>query len=625
LQIPPGAGSDEARGDPLSMPRRRPRSSGAPPPGPSQGPRAPAAVAIEKEPGTFRLGVPLFLALLALYVANLRVLGAGDSIPTRLLPFSVLRERNLDLNEFTWEITRKGRLPYYVHRVGERIYSVSTIGTPLAIVPLYVLPAWVLSAYDISYDDVRARLLIVAMERFAAAAMTALSAVLLFSTARRLVSRRWALAIALLYGTGTSAWSISSQALWPHALSALCLAALSACFVGRAPRAGTSLLSGAAAAILVINRPQTAPFAALAAFHLWRCGGRQLLSFAFVPAVAGALSLSYNLSVFRTLLGSYQTLDHFSTPFLEGAAGLLLSPNRGLFIFTPVMIFAFWGAVQVWRRESPPWLRLLTIGLGAHVAIHATFSEWWAGYTYGPRYFADVLPALALLLVYGLVPFCAGRARTVAVATLVAFGVVVQAIGVYLADDDWNQNPIPLEAAPGRVWDWADLQIARSAAQPWRGTELLPLIIDVLRDPEPIMLQQLKPADLASELAVLDPPRRMAPGETRDLSVEVTNEGAAAWPAFSGERRISVRFLVVVMARWFQEGTMIPGVGDVLRLPVNVSPGETVEMDFALVAPSRPGDYEVEIRVSQAIDGLRGVPSPSGYRFPVTVRDRDEG
>ena len=178
-----------------AMPRRKPRSSEPRPPAPPKHARAAAAVVVEKEPSNARVGTLLFLGLLVLYVANLRVLGAGDSIPTRLLPFSIVREHNLDLNEFTWEITRKGRLPYYVHQLGDHIYSVSTIGTPLVIVPLYVLPAWILSHYGIAYDDVRARVLIVATERFAAATMTALSALLLFVTARRLVSWRWALAI----------------------------------------------------------------------------------------------------------------------------------------------------------------------------------------------------------------------------------------------------------------------------------------------------------------------------------------------------------------------------------------------------------------------------------------------
>jgi hypothetical protein len=602
------------------MPRRRPRAFDARPPAPPKPARETVAVAVEKEPRNARIGILLFFGLLLLYVANLRVLGAGDSIPTRLLPFSIVREHNLDLNEFSWEITRKGRLPYYVHQLGDRIYSVSTIATPLAVVPLYLLPSWVLSHYRIAYDDVRARLLIVATERFAAATMTALSAVLLFVTARRLVTWRWAVAIALVYGVGTSAWSISSQALWPHALSALCIAALSAIFVERTPVDAESTLAGVVAALMVINRPQSVPMAALAAFHSWRCGGRQFFFFCLVPAVAGMLTLGYNLSVFHSFVGSYQTLNHFSTPIYEGAYGLLMSPNRGLFIYTPVMILAFWGAVRVWRQPSSPWLRLLTIGLAAHLVIHAGFSEWWAGYTYGPRYFADVLPALALLLAYGLVPLCTSRAMTIVAATAIAFGVVVQAIGVYLADDDWNQNPTPLEAAPTRVWDWSDTQIVRSAKQPWRGTELLPLIVDVLRDPRPVMLAQLRPTDLVNRITVSDPPRAMRPGEARSLAVKVTNEANVAWPAFSGERRISARYLVVAMERWFVGDVMVPGVGDVLRLPSNVSPGETLDLDFDLVAPSRPGNYEVEIRVSQAVDGMRGVPSPSKVRFPVRVQ-----
>jgi hypothetical protein len=577
------------------------------------------------QPSNRRIGLLLFLSLLVLYSANLRVLGAGDSIPTRLLPFSIVREGNLDLNEFTWELTKKGRLPYYVHRAGDRIYSVSTIGTPLVLAPLYVLPAWLLSARGISYDDVRARLLIVVMERLSAAIMTALSAVLVFVTARRLAPWSWALGISVIYGTGTSAWSISSQALWPHALSALCLAGLCACFVGRRPQTWGSVLAGAIVAIALVNRPQMAPFAALAAFHLWRSGARQLVSFCLVPLVAGGFALAYNFSIFHAAVGSYQTLHHFSTPFLEGASGLLLSPNRGLFVFTPVMVFAFWGAVQVWRRDSEPWLRLLTIGLAAHLAIYSTFSEWWAGYTYGPRYFTDVLPALALLLVYGLVPLCRGRAGEVLVSLLVGFGVCVQAIGVYYADDDWNRNPVPLEAAPERVWDWSDLQIARALSRPFRGSELAPLLADVFREEKPAELKPLEPADLASGINVTNPPHRMAAGETRDLVLKVTNQGHESWPAFSGERRISVRYLVFVMARWFAGEQMVPGVGDVLRLPVNVAPQETIEMKFPLVAPSQPGDYEVEFRVTQAIDGTRGVPSPVGYRFPVGVRDEGRG
>ena len=139
--------------------------------------RAPApAPVVEPGPGTWKVAAALFLLLFAIYLLNFRQRGAGDSIPTRRLPFSLLREGNLNLDEFTWERNLRGDLPYYVHYHDGHIYSVSTVATALVVTPLYVLPAWWLSHRGLAYDDVPARVLEVVMERIAAAIITALSA-----------------------------------------------------------------------------------------------------------------------------------------------------------------------------------------------------------------------------------------------------------------------------------------------------------------------------------------------------------------------------------------------------------------------------------------------------------------
>src|SRR5262245_15718396 len=96
--------------------------------------RAPAAAA---EPRTGRVALLLFFTLFVVYAANFRLVGSGDSIPTRVLPFSILRQGNLDLDEFMWARRSDGRLPYYVHWSGGHIYSVSTIATAIVITPLY--------------------------------------------------------------------------------------------------------------------------------------------------------------------------------------------------------------------------------------------------------------------------------------------------------------------------------------------------------------------------------------------------------------------------------------------------------------------------------------------------------
>ncbi|MBX3023869.1 hypothetical protein KF840_03065 [bacterium] len=574
---------------------------------------------IDHGPAPWILALGIFVLLFALYTLNFRVRGAGDSVPTRRLPFSLLREGNLDLDEFTWERGERGTLPYFVHAHGGHIYSVTPIATAIVATPLYVLPAWWLARAHIDYDDVRARVLEVVMERVAAAALTALSAVVVFLVLRRLATWRWAVALTLLYGIGTSAWSISSQALWAHALAQVTLALLCLILIAPSPTRLALLAAGAVAAVSVANRPQTAVLAGLVFLFLvvhqrWRA-----LYYAALPGIAGLGLAIYNYAIFSTTLGGYGSLGHFSGSLVQGASGLLASPNRGLLVFTPIMGFALWGALRVWRVPAPPWLRWLSIVLLLHVLVYATFKEWWAGYTYGPRYFSDVLPALVIFLVYGLVPYWRWPAVRVVATALALFGVVVQAIGTYAEDDSWNREPTPLERAPWRVWDWGDLQIVRSARRGLHPLELSRVIFDSIHHGPAARIAELAPAQLAGPIAALELPARMTVGGSVEATVRITNGSDVGWPAFNGEGTISARYLVFLLVRWFAGGAPVPGVGDVVLLPENLSPGESAEMRVRLEAPPRPGDYELELRVSQSIDGRRGVVGPDALRQPVRV------
>lgn len=568
-----------------------------------------------------RTAVLLFAGLFAVYLVNARLLGAADSLPTRVVPFSIVREGNVDLDEFTWERQPNGRLQYYLRKRGEHIYSGSTMVTPVLISPLYLLPAWWLAAHRVSYDDVRARVIIVVMERCSAALLSALSASVLFVVLCRLTTRRWALALALTYALGTSTWSISSQALWSHAFGELALVLLCALLLVREPSRTALLAAGIIAFAAVANRPPMIGFALLAFAFVWVHHRRHVLAFAALPALAAVALVVVNLVLFRRLAGSYGVdLGQFSGSWPEGMAGLLLSPNRGLFIFTPIMLFAFWGGVRVWRVDAHPWLRFLTLGIVLHLLLYGKFSEWWGGYTYGPRYMTDVLPALTLLLVYGLVPLCRSRSMRILAAALAFYGIAVQAVGAYCDDDGWNWEPARLDRQPWRVWDWSDLQIVRALRSGWHGTELVSVMFDAFRAPVPAKLVPLSPGDLASEFHVAEQSLQLARNSTRTLDVRVTNRAQRAWPAFSGEgRRFSSRYLTFLVVRWFAGGQPVRGLGDVVAIPANLAPGETADMSLSLTAPPQPGGYELEIRVTQAIDGTRGVGSPNALRLPVRV------
>jgi hypothetical protein len=66
---------------------------------------------------------------------------------------------------------------------------------------------------------------------------------------------------------------------------------------------------------------------------------------------------------------------NFHTPLWQGLTGILVSPSRGLFVYTPIMLFAAIGAGRVWRVESPPWLRFLVVGVALHMLLYAKFDS----------------------------------------------------------------------------------------------------------------------------------------------------------------------------------------------------------------------------------------------------------
>src|SRR5437870_9543736 len=161
------------------------------------------------------LSLLLFLSVVLAYVANGRAIGSGDPLPARYLPFSLLRERNADLDEFPFlydELARRDfplldGIPYFLTRRHGHYLSAYSPGPALLALPVYAGPA---------LAGAPARLWAARLDKLSAAVITALSVIFVFWALAGLVERRWALGIAAIYAFGTSSWSVSSQALWQH-------------------------------------------------------------------------------------------------------------------------------------------------------------------------------------------------------------------------------------------------------------------------------------------------------------------------------------------------------------------------------------------------------------------------
>jgi hypothetical protein len=336
-----------------------------------------------------------------------------------------------------------------------QLASLYPVVTPLLVAPLYFPAVIWLNAHG--WQQPRIDRVAVLMEKISASFLASIASVLMFLVLRRDCTR-WSLPLALVFAFGTNTWMISSQALWQHGSGEL-LIALSLLLVvpgERAPasRMRTALL-GAVCVFMAANRPPDALIAGAIVLYVifnsgrsafWNSGcgavlsrGRSALWLVAGAIVPLAALLYYNLNFIGNVAGGYGLAPHskFVRLNLSGMAGLLVSPARGLLVFSPFLVFIPVGLIQ---RLRAPGSRGLAVALSLAVAaqfILYSQADWRAGVSWGPRWLTDPLPILVWMLApipvvlrpvtRGLLSLTITAAMT---ATMVA-SVAVQTVGAF--------------------------------------------------------------------------------------------------------------------------------------------------------------------------------------------------
>ena len=190
--------------------------------------------------------------------------------------------------------------------------------------------------------------------------------------------------------------------------------------------AGRGLQAGTALGLAVLARPQSALLAPLLfGYLLLRGGGIAAVLRTLPPIVIAALiTVAYNLHRFRDPLefGYSPPVDPgFTTPLLEGASGLLFSPEKSVVLFAPVIVLVPLALVALWRRDRPTASLLLAL-FAATFVLTATWWSWQGGWSWGPRL---LIPGVALVLVV-LAPWIGTSSRRLKLtAALFALGFVL--------------------------------------------------------------------------------------------------------------------------------------------------------------------------------------------------------
>jgi hypothetical protein len=377
----------------------------------------------------------LLLSLLAflVYNANFRIVGAGDSYPARFLPFAVWNHATFHLDPIREVTAQRNPNPYWIQPTPDGHWaSLYPVVTPLLVAPLY-LPAalwvrWTGETYEwMSWlGDL--------LEKLSASLLAALAVGWMYLLLRRRLSRPDAALLTLAFAFATGTWATGSQALWQHGPAELLMVG-TLWFLDREELStGGLLAAGALAGLMAANRPPDLLFtAAFGVYALLRARWRAAW-FAAAAAVPGLLAAAYNLAMFRRVSGGYGAIgiiggDFFSHPLLRGIAGMLVSPGRGLFVYSPFLLFLPLFFHRVLADRSRRTLALcVTAGALLQILLYAA-SDWRGGFSYGYRFLTDMVPALIWLLAPVLATL--GRpARAVFLAGCL-LAVYAQAVGAF--------------------------------------------------------------------------------------------------------------------------------------------------------------------------------------------------
>lgn len=182
-----------------------------------------------------------------------------------------------------------------------------------------------------------------------------------------------------------------------------------------------------------------------------------------LPVVAAILvTLYYNYTRFGNPLDTGYLRDETVAigSVWTGLAGLLFSPGRSVFLYSPVTVAGLVALVALSRRDLSTMV-LFSAQLMILLFFYATLAHWDAERSYGPRYLLPAIPFLVLALARWFVTNSHGLKRRL-LTGLVVVSVLIQLPGVLVdfskvgftpkvGDRTWEQRRWTWEASGVRL------------------------------------------------------------------------------------------------------------------------------------------------------------------------------
>jgi hypothetical protein len=345
------------------------------------------------------LAVSLFVFIVAVYALSFSFLKSNRNIGEGYVKIAIM-----DNFLKTGSLGYPARIEHGVEGRGGKYYTWHEFGQNIFVIPFFAATRSMVS-------DAFAFYLVNMI-------FTALTCVLIMHTLLLLrYGLRASALTGLAYGLGTFAWFYGSKAPFEHPIAVFFV--VSALYFGLRYTMGYGgrnlVFSSLSIGFGIITRTDVVlsivPLAVLFFMGRRREPGSWGLK-TFVKAMAGFFAalvpffgfiLSYNYIRFGSFLQSGQWKYWGTNPFSilhvpTGLAGLLVSPGKSLFLYSPILVlFPFY--LRGFFRATPRHISYALLSLVAvYLLFYSFFRDWHGDWCWGPRYILVITPFLIMPL-----------------------------------------------------------------------------------------------------------------------------------------------------------------------------------------------------------------------------------
>lgn len=305
---------------------------------------------------------------------------------------------------------------------------------------------------------------------------------IVYGISRCYVNQRTSLLIVAVSVLGTGIISSIGTALWTINFSTLFIA-LSVLLLTRYDSGKSKTVHPFVFGLLLFLaffvRPSSSAFIISALAYLLVKERRQFFITAATASFLLLLFLVWSRLEFDSWLPSYYSVRRIQVerePLWIGLIGNLLSPSRGIFIFSPFFLLIVPGLLVAGRRIfRRPIVWMAASWFGLSLLLTARAASWWGGVSFGPRLMTENLLALILLLVLAWNELGQRLSQRTQITAAVAF-LLLGALAIFIHSYQglynpntvgWNQFVEPIARPPlsglGDHYDWSNPQFLATA------------------------------------------------------------------------------------------------------------------------------------------------------------------